>query len=431
GIYLATKDDVTQTFFRFGHLGGILKDPDYPALSVMADILGGGFSSRLFRVVRTQKGLAYGVSSGWGAEYNHPGLFRVGGSTKSESTLDTIHAALAEVEKIRTSEVTDQELETAKQSVLNSFVFFFDTPSKTLSRLVTYEYHGYPKDFIFEYQKAVEKVTKADILRVAKEHINPEIFTTVAVGKPQEFGKPLTTLGKVEEIDLTIPEPKKPAAKTDAASIERGKALLQKAQQALGGADALAAIKDYVLTSEVDVQTPQGAMKAKQRTQVVPPSEIRQEQELPFGKIIAYWDGKSGWLSTPKGVVPMPPPLAKQVQGDLFRGISTIMLSDRDSSRTVSAVSDNVVEITSTAGDSVRIGFDASGLPVKQTYQSTGMDGAPTTSEATFSDWKEVAGVKHPHKILIERNGQKYADVTVQEWKINAGLTSEELGKKP
>ena len=75
---------------------------------------------------------------------------------------------------MRTTEVTDQELETAKQSVLNSFVFFFDHPGKILNRMVTYEYYGYPKDFIFQYQKGVEAVTKADVLRVAKEYLKPE-----------------------------------------------------------------------------------------------------------------------------------------------------------------------------------------------------------------------------------------------------------------
>lgn len=207
-VYLAVKDDVTQSFFSMGHLGGLLKDKDYPALSVMADILGGGFSSRLFTNVRTKAGLAYNVGAGWGANYNHPGLFRVSGSTKSQTTVETIQASKAEIERIRTAEVTDQELETAKQSVLNSFVFFFDHPGKILNRLVNYDYHGYPKDFIYQYQKGVEAVTKADVLRVAKEHLKPDKLTIVAVGNPKDFGKPLSTLGEVKTIDLTIPEAK-------------------------------------------------------------------------------------------------------------------------------------------------------------------------------------------------------------------------------
>ncbi|HYP08503.1 MAG TPA: pitrilysin family protein, partial [Bryobacteraceae bacterium] len=97
GVYLAPKQDVTQTSFALGHLGGVLKDPNYAALSVMSDILGGGFSSRLFRQVRTRLGLAYSVGGDYGANYGHPGLFQISGSTKSASTVDSIQAALAEV----------------------------------------------------------------------------------------------------------------------------------------------------------------------------------------------------------------------------------------------------------------------------------------------------------------------------------------------
>jgi zinc protease len=205
GTYLAVKTDVAQTFFAMGHLGGVLRDPDYPALEVMSDILGGGFRSRLFQRVRTRMGNAYEIEADWGATYDHPGIFEITGSTKSASTVETIKAIQEEVEKIRTSEVTDEELTTAKQTALNSLVFAFDTRAKTLGRVLTYEYYGYPKDFIQQYQKALAAVTKADVLRVAKEHLMPSAFTIVTVGNPKDFAKPLDTLGApVKTIDLTI-----------------------------------------------------------------------------------------------------------------------------------------------------------------------------------------------------------------------------------
>src|SRR2546423_1725624 len=110
GIYVAVKDDVTQTFFSMGHLGGILKDKDFPALEVMADILGGGFQSRLFQRVRTRLGYVYNISASWGANFDHPGLFEISGSTKSASTTDTFLVIKEEIERIRNAEVSDQEL---------------------------------------------------------------------------------------------------------------------------------------------------------------------------------------------------------------------------------------------------------------------------------------------------------------------------------
>jgi zinc protease len=211
GVYLAAKSDVTQTFFQLGHLGGTLRDRDYPALEVMADILGGSFRSRLVKRVRTQLGYAYNVSAAWAANYGHPGVFVVSGSTKSATTTEALEVVREEIQKMRTAEVAAEELQVAKDTVLNSFVFNFDSPGKTLSRMVNYDYFGYPADFIFQYQKAVAAVTKADILRVAKQYIQPESFTIVAAGKPQDFGRPLSALGlEVKTIDLTIPARKTP-----------------------------------------------------------------------------------------------------------------------------------------------------------------------------------------------------------------------------
>ena len=206
GVFLAEKQDVTQTFFALGLLGGTLRDPDYPALEVAAHILGSGFTSRLMTQIRTKMGLVYSIGAGWGAGYDHPGTFRIVGSTKSMTSTEAILAARGEVEKMRVEQVSEQELKTAKDSVLNAFVFNFDSPAKTLNRLVTYEYYGYPKDFLFEYQKKVAAVTRADVLRVMKQHINPANLTIVAVGNSKEFGKPLSQAGKIEPIDLTIPK---------------------------------------------------------------------------------------------------------------------------------------------------------------------------------------------------------------------------------
>jgi len=170
------------------------------------NILGSGFTSRLMSQIRTKMGLAYSIGAGWGAAYDHPGTFRIVGSTKSSSTADAILAARSELVKMRTAEVTEQELKAAKDAVLNGFVFFFDSPSKTLARVLRYQYFGYPNDFLFEYQKKVAAVTRADVLRVMQQHIDPANLSIVAVGNPKEFGKPLSGIGKVDRIDLSIPQ---------------------------------------------------------------------------------------------------------------------------------------------------------------------------------------------------------------------------------
>ncbi len=420
GIYFAEKPDVTQTFFSLGHLGGTLKDKDYPALEVASNILGEGFKSRLMAQIRTKLGYAYSIGSTWSANYNHPGTFRIGGSTKSASTVETIQAIKVEVEKMRTAEVTPVELSEAKQAVLNSFVFFFDSPEKTLNRMVTYAYHGYPKDFLFQYQKAIESVTRADILRVSKQYLQPEQLTIVAVGNPKEMPKPLSTLGAVNTIDLTIPQPKQVLAASDDASLARGKALLQRAQQAMGGTDKLRGVKDIVLAGELKAPPEAGGILIKVVSRTVVPNDIRMEQDLPFGKMLLYSDGKTGWLSVQGQTQEMPGEILQQVQGELFRQLPGLMLAEQ-----ANAVAGNAVEIsnvTPNGGQSVRVEFDeGTGLPAKLTYREGGME-----TVEVLSDWRDVNGVKLPFK-----SGMGAGGFTVSDYRLNTGLVLEDIKKRP
>jgi zinc protease len=430
GVFMAEKGDVTQTFFTIGHLGGVLNDKDYPALEVAADILGGGFSSRLFQRVRTQLGYAYNIGSSWGANYDHPGLFQITGSTQSRYTVATIQAILEELRKLRSGEVTDEELKTAKDTVLNGFVFFFDRPSKTLNRVLIYAYYGYPRDFIFQYQKAVASVTKADILRVAQRYLKPEDLTVVAVANPKDFAKPITELGlKVQLIDLTIPEPPKAKpspAVSDPQAAAQAQKLLARLREALGGAEKLSAVKDVEFTAEVEVQAPNGPMKGTQRNAYLLPSSLRQELDLPFAKQTVFSDGTKGWIAGPQGTQLMSPPIIKQVQGETFRQLYRLASSDH-----VSYAADDALSFDDGQGGSVKLTLDAkSGLPLKLSYETTGMTG-PVEVDETFGDWRDVNGIKVPFERSITQNGKKFVDLRIRDYKINAGLTMEDLSKKP
>jgi len=431
GVFVAEKPDVTQTFFEIGHLGGLLRDKDFPALEVAADILGSGFTSRLVRRVRTELGYAYSIGANWGAGFLTPGLFTISGSTKSQSTVETIQTIEEELRKLRAREVTDEELKTAKDTVLNSFVFFFDTPAKTLNRVVLYDYYGYPKDFIFAYQKAVAAVTKADVLRVARQYLKPENLTIVAVGNPREFGKPLSTLKlPVHTLDLTIPEPRRESPSISSQSAAQGRALLARMQQAMGGGAKLAAVRDFDRTAEGSAHFG-GPARVKQRERFIAPSYMREDQQLPFGAVAVYSDGDSGWIAGPQGVQPLPGPVLKQMQAEMFHNLITLALSDRDPSRTLSAAGPDVLEIRDRAGNVTRLQLDAAGLPSKQMYESMQMTGKPQPVEEIFSDWREVNGVMTPFHVVIRQGGAEFADLKVVDMKINSGLTVQELSKKP
>ncbi len=205
GVFLVDRPKLTQSNVFLGHLGGKFDSPDYPALSVINGVLN-SFGGRLFNEVRSRQGLAYSVYGYWSPSYDFDGTFIAGGQTQSDSTVPFIKAILAEIDKLRTSPVTEEELANAKESILNSFVFNFQDPSQTLSRLMRYEYFGYPEDFIFQYQEAVKNTTAEDLLRVAQTYLKPEKIVTLVVGNSKDIDPPLSSLSpEVTTVDVSIP----------------------------------------------------------------------------------------------------------------------------------------------------------------------------------------------------------------------------------
>jgi hypothetical protein len=192
----------------------------------------------------------------------------------------------------------------------------------------------------------------------------------------------------------------------------------------LGGADKLAAVKDLQLHADLEVITPGASMKVKQTTSFMAPSTFRQDNELPFMKQSVYSDGGSGWIAGAQGVQNLPPPVLKQIRGEAFRQIASLALSDRDANRAVSEVADGVLEISTKDGESVRITVDEkTGLPAKLAYQQSPAEGG-TAVEEIYSEWRDVDGLHLPFQWSVMQGGKKFAGVTVQDYKINSGLTA-------
>jgi zinc protease len=215
GLYFIDKEDVNQSNIEIVGLGTDRHNPDVPALAVMNEILGGGFASRLFQKVRTELGFAYAVSGSYGYDWDHPGEFRAMAMTKSATTVDATKATLAELNGLTTKPFTAEELARAKDNILNSFLFKYDTRSKVLWEHLHLEFNGYPSDYLESYKAGIEKVTTADLDRVAKKYIHPEKLAILVVGNGPEIKPGLDELkmGAPQPIDITIPMPKQPEEK--------------------------------------------------------------------------------------------------------------------------------------------------------------------------------------------------------------------------
>ncbi len=296
-INYAEKTDVTQSNILIGHIGGRMGDPDYPATIVMNTVLGGSFGSRLTDRVRTKMGLAYAAQGHFSFNYDYPGIFYAFASTKLESTVEAIRAMIEEINSMQTREPSPDEMKRAKDGWLNSFVFNFDSKREILSRMMTYDYYGMPQDYLQQLKEGVENVTPQDVIEVARRKLRPEAMQILVVGKAEEFGEPLSALGAVNEIDITIPKPEAEEFTASGDEMAKGRELMMKAAESCGGAAGFKSIQSLIYEAKVTVNTPQGAMTLDMTSIEVPPDKAAQTIRTPMGEQNIVFVGDAGWIS--------------------------------------------------------------------------------------------------------------------------------------
>ncbi len=176
------EKDLTQSTIVIGHPGISRTNPDFYAVTVMNHVLGaGGFSSRLMDTIRDKQGLAYGITSHYDARLM-PGSFWINLQTRTETTNQAINGVLTEMKTIRDSPISDQELADAKAFLMGSFPLRLDSTAKLAKVLAQVEFFGLGFDYFSQYPKWIERVTKEDVQRVAKQYLDPQHYALVVVG---------------------------------------------------------------------------------------------------------------------------------------------------------------------------------------------------------------------------------------------------------
>jgi zinc protease len=205
GVY-QVKKDITQAYLMIGELGIKRDNPDRYAVGLLNYVLGGGsFTSRLKSRVRSDEGLAYSVGSSFNIDSRDYGTFAAQCQTKSATAYKATKIITEEIEKIRKDGVTEQELEDARNSIINSLVFRFDTSPKIVNNLMSLEYDGYPQDYYEKYLDNYRRVTLTDVKQVAQKYLKPDQLTYIVVGNPETFEKSLSEFGKITNIEPAKP----------------------------------------------------------------------------------------------------------------------------------------------------------------------------------------------------------------------------------
>ena len=203
-IYLVDKPGAAQAVFNIGLPGPPRNTPDYFALQVLNQILGGQFQSRLNANIREQKGYSYGVNSNFGYGKG-PGAFRAGGSIFIAKTDAALIEFMSELKGIVGAKpITDEEIKTAKESLIQGLPQRFASVSAISNAITSLAMQGLPDDYYQTYAKNVSAVTKEDLLRVAKQYIDLKNLAIVIVGNRAEVEGPLkaTGIAPITIIDL-------------------------------------------------------------------------------------------------------------------------------------------------------------------------------------------------------------------------------------
>ncbi|MGA8764431.1 MAG: pitrilysin family protein [Candidatus Sulfotelmatobacter sp.] len=428
GYYLIPKEDVNQSDIRMVTLGTTRNNPDYYAISVFNETFAGGFASRLFNDIRTKRGLAYNVGGGIGANFGHPGILQFGMGTKSQSTIESVRALFEDIDNLAKQPITDQEIKNAKDAILNAFIFRLDSPDKVLAERMTYEFYGYPADWLDKYPGEIQKVTAEDVNRVAAKYLHRDQLAVLVVGNTKEFDKPLSSLGAVKEIDITIPPP--PGAKKDAKQEENakpaesnaeGKALAAKVVAAMGGEAKLAAIKSVKAKLTVTQKTPQGDLAIPMDTIIVFPDRLHADMQTPNGPMTIVVTPDMAFASAAAmGTQALPAGQKTETLEQIKRDPIFIAAHWKDpdvffragGNERVGDIETRIVDVNA-AGAVIRWYVDPqSGHILKETYRTLGRSG-PAAGETSMENWKTVDGITIP---MLRKNKQNGEDSSMSEY---------------
>ena len=436
--------DLNQSVVLLGHLG-IKRTPDFPdyfALRVMNDILGeGGFTSRLMIEVREKHGLAYAVGSMMQTSYyTNPGEWLAYSQTRADKTVEAISLIIDVVKGLRDAPVPEAELQRTKDSLINSFVFSFESSAQIAFQQMILAYRGFAPDFLETFTDNIAKVTVEDVQAVAQKYLHPDALIIVTVGNKASFDRPLDEFGEVNEIEIKQPEPPpaEPIPESSEADMAKAKEILAAAVEAHGGLGKLQAVKNIVMEVGLSANSPQGPMQLEGKVYYLFPDKFRQELKLPQGERVYVFDGTSGFAMTPMEVQPIPPQMANNFKDTVFRETLWLLtnLSQNEISVQYAGTEEvqgkpaHILLVPQPSGEMLKlfVGEDMHHI-VKIAYRET-VQGATVNWESFMDDYRDVDGVQVAHHVVQNVEGQLYSESRVKSVTLNAEL-DESLFQEP
>ncbi|MFI2741379.1 insulinase family protein [Zhouia sp. PK063] len=399
-----------------------MSDPDYFAVLVANNILGGSFNSYLNMNLREAHGYTYGARSGVSTSQYKAGDFTASASVRNAVTDSAVVEFVKEIKRIRTEDVTDEALKNAKSLYAGSFVMALENPQTIARYALNIKTNHLPEDFYTTYLKNINAVTAADVKRVANKYFDINNSRIVVAGKGSEVLSGLEQLGyPVNYFDQYAKTIEKPEFKTPVPDGVTKQTVIDNYFKAIGGKDKVTAAKTVQLTFDGNVMGQEMQMVEKRTVNKIAQLSIVNNNVM------------GGVIITPEKAIMKQGAnsmnLPETMKADMSNLTGTFielsfLKNDKVKLDGIEKVNGkNAYKITYT-GDvtTVSLYYDTTtGLKIKE-EQTTTMGGRSQTQAATYSDYKEFNGILFPTVKKAAIMGQdlefKLADV-----KINQGVT--------
>jgi zinc protease len=401
-----------------------MKDPNYLSAIMANQILGGGGDGRLHLNLREDKGYTYDSSSRLGNDKHAPARFRAGASVRNMVTDSSIVEILKEIDKIRDTPVTAEELKNAKAKYVGSFVMALEAPVTIARYALNIETEGLPKDFYKTYLEKINAITIADVQNAAQKYFSSDNTRIVVIAKGSEV---LENLEKISVNGKTIPVKyfDKYAAETEKPNYEANMPegvgindVMNKYINAIGGKTELESVTSYMLIAEAEMQGMKLNLEMKKTSKnqfmkdmkVMGNSMSKQVLNDGSGYVVMQGQRKDMDETELKKVreESAPFPELQYLNG----GISLEGMEGVDGKKAYK------VKVS----EEKTLYYDVeTGLKVKEVAKSE-MMGQQVTSTIIYSDYREVQGIMFPYSIAQTVGPQSF-EFIVSEIKINEGVS--------
>lgn len=402
-----------------------LSSPDYHAVLLADQILGGGADAKLFTNLREKHGFTYGAYSSTGSG-RFQAKFSASAAVRNEKVDSAVVEFLREINIMRTEKVSAEDLQNAKNLYNGTFALGLENPARMASFALNIMINDLPKDFYRTYLKKINAVTQEDVLRVSQKYFGHDNARIVVVGKQEDILPGLKKLGYAlklyDKYAIPVNEavvaavPKKTPAEVISSYIN-----------AIGGEAELKKVKTIVSTGDFEVQGQRLNASAKLMAPNLESTVISMGGTTVMKDA---FDGTNGIkVQGPSTISYTPEELKeKKTRKGMFEQLyyTAAELEDGGISK-VGDVPAYKINVTPAGGSKKTEYYDAkTGLLIKEerTVKSAGKDQAVTV---IYSEYKKTGNVLMPYRVVqIVPVGDATMEMTVvlKDVKINTPLTA-------